>query len=146
MRRRPLALARGCAAGSMPIRMNLVGYLPTAPKLATVEAGGCGGDWTVVNSPGKEVVMLGKTVELPTLDRGHLCLVNFTALNATGEYTLNVGGIGHSPGSFRISPSALNKPFSMALAGFYMARCGQATPALPESDDLVTATQSGRKF
>jgi endoglucanase len=111
-----------------------------------VEAGGCGGDWSVTNSTGNEVVLSGKTAELHTLERGHLCLVNFTALNATGEYRLNVGGIGHAADSFRIGPSALNKPFSMAMAGFYMARCGQATPALPESDELVTATGSGRKF
>lgn len=139
-----VALVRPSAAGTN-IRINAVGYLPTAPKLATVAASACGGNWSIVDVSSGARPLHGNLTDLPTARRGTLCLANFTALSATGTYKLVVQGVGRSP-PFPVGPAALNRPFRMAMAGFYMARCGQAVPPLPESDELITEDSNGRPF
>lgn len=141
------ALAGRCAAGgSLQIRINVVGYVPDGPKLATVAVPSCGGNWSLVDMATGARPLRGTLAALPSASRAPPpCLANFSAITAPGVYKLSVQGVGHSP-PFPVGPSALNRPFRMAMAGFYMARCGQATPPLPESDELVTVDSTGRPF
>jgi len=139
------ALVGACAAGSQPIRVNVVGYLPDAFKLATIAAPVCAGNWSIVDVDTGAHALRGTLSELQSRTRGTLCLANFSALTKPGTYELRVAGLGHTQ-PFPVGPTALNRPFRMAMAGFYMARCGQATPPLEPSDELVLATSKGRMY
>ncbi|KAJ1617564.1 hypothetical protein T492DRAFT_849989 [Pavlovales sp. CCMP2436] len=138
-------LASPAAGSSATIRVNSVGFVPGAPKLATLAISSCGGNWSVVDLKTGDKALEGATLPTRSIDRSTLCLADFSALEKPGKYKLVVSGVGHSP-PLLVGVSALNKPFKMAMAGFYMARCGQATPALPDSEDLVTTSSNGRPF
>lgn len=122
-----------------------MGYVPYGPKLATMAMSVCGSNFSLVDAHTNAAALVGQTVPVLSLERSTLCVANFTSVSATGIYRLVVDGLGTSP-PFPIGINAMNRPFRMAMAAFYMARCGQDVPPLPASEELVTVASSGRPF
>jgi len=126
--------ARG-ADESLQIRLNTVGYLPQAEKKASIAAA-CT-NFTVVRLPGRQTVFSG-AVTGPVLNEDtqeQLYTADFSACHTPGDYELEVPGVGRSA-PFRIAADVYREPFSTAMLGMYLWRCGTA----------VSATYHGQTF
>ena len=116
---------------STAIKVDQVGYKPTAPKLA------------LITRPAKTFVLrragvagnafegtLGPPVVDP--DTGDLVqTADFSALNQPGDYYIEVPGVGRSA-AFRIAPDVYVRTFRLAARAFYGQRCGTAVDLAPE--------------
>jgi len=134
--RPPALLAVGCSllllstqsvrtAESPAIRLNTVGYLPTAAKQASVAAPGT--NFTVVRLADHAVVFTG-SVTAPVLNpatQEQICTAEFSKLAQPGDYQLDVPGVGRSA-PFRIGPDVYREPYKTVMRGFYLWRCGTA--------------------
>jgi len=131
-----LLLNQALGAGeSLRIRLNTVGYLPLAEKKASIAAA-CT-NFIVVRLPGRLPVFSG-TVSGPVLNedtREPLYTADFSACSVSGEYELEVPGVGRSA-PFSIAPDVFREPFSTVMLGMYLWRCGTA----------VSATYHGQTF
>ena len=113
---------------SLQIRLNTVGYLPRAEKKASIAAT-CT-NFTVVRLPDRKTVFSG-TVTGPVLNedtREQIYTADFSACSVTGEYELDASGVGRSA-PFRIAQDVYREPFSTAMLGMYLWRCGTAVSA-----------------
>ncbi|MCS7337343.1 MAG: glycoside hydrolase family 9 protein [Verrucomicrobiae bacterium] len=111
------------------IRLNTVGYLPGAPKIASVAAA-CS-NFSVVQMPEGANVLTGK-VAGPVLNpdtRESLYLADFSCVTNAGVYQLVVQGVGKSA-PFRIGSTVYREPFYVAMRGFYLWRCGTGVAAV----------------
>ena len=116
------------AGESLQIRLNTVGYLPQAEKKASIAAA-CT-NFTVVRLPYRLPVFSG-TVTGPVLNEDTqepLYTADFSACSVAGDYELEVPGVGRSA-PFRIAPDVYREPFSTAMLGMYLWRCGTAVSA-----------------
>ena len=123
------------AGASPPIRLNTIGYLPHAEKKASIAAP-CT-NFIVVRLPSRMPVCYG-TVTGPVLNEDtqeQLYTADFSACSVSGEYELDVPGVGRSA-PFRIGPDIYRDPFSTAMLAMYLWRCGTA----------VSATYQGQTF
>jgi len=123
-----LTLAQAAENGSLLIRLNTVGYLPDAPKQATIAAPGT--TFTVVRLADNSTVLTGK-VTAPVLNHDTqepLGAADFSAVTQPGEYLLDVPGVGRSA-PFRIAKDIYREPYYTAMRGFYLWRCGTAVSA-----------------
>jgi len=131
-----LLLNQALGAGeSLDIRLNTVGYLPRAEKKASIAAA-CA-NFTVVRLPCRLPVFSG-AVTGPVLNEDtqeQLYTADFSDCSVSGEYELDVPGVGRSA-PFRIAPDVYREPFSTAMLGMYLWRCGTA----------VSATYHGQTF
>jgi endoglucanase len=130
-----LTLSTIARADGSPIRLNTVGYLPDAPKHASVAAD-CS-DFRVLRDADAGEALTGKAAT-PSKDGEtgeSLAVVDFSALAAPGVYRLDVPGVGKSP-PFRIGADVYNEPFKTAARAMYLWRCGTA----------VSATHDGQTF
>jgi endoglucanase len=131
-----LLLNQALGAGeSLEIRLNTVGYLPHAEKKASIAAA-CT-NFTVVRLPCRLPVFSG-AVTGPVLNedtKEQLYTADFSDCSVSGEYELDVPGVGRSA-PFRIAPDVYREPFSTAMLGMYLWRCGTA----------VSATYHGQTF
>ena len=130
-----LALSVRAADASGAIRLNTVGYLPLAPKQASIAAP-CT-NFAVVRAADGATVFKG-TVTGPVLDtdtQEQLYTADFSKLKQPGEYQLEVPGVGRSA-PFSVSADVYDKPFYLVMRGFYLWRCGTA----------VSATYEGKTF
>lgn len=115
---------------SSAIRLNTVGYLPTAPKAATVAAS-CDTFRVVRVSDGKTVFEghAGKAFHTPASDTDEqVQIVDFTALSAPGEYRVEIPGVGMSD-AFRVGAEVWDVPFQVVTEAIYLWRCGVAVDA-----------------
>ncbi|MGC4035105.1 MAG: glycoside hydrolase family 9 protein [Chitinophagaceae bacterium] len=105
------------------IRINQLGYYPGAPKIAILVTENAANDFTVVSAATNEAVFKGKLSVL--LQSGNSSLktqvADFSELNATGRFTINVDGL---PASypFTISNNANHAAAVAALKGYYFIR------------------------
>jgi len=132
-----LALPAAQAADSEPIliRLNTVGFLPEAEKLASIAAP-CT-NFSVLRLPDLSVAFTGK-VSGPALnaDTGEqLCTADFSGLKKAGDYQLDVPGAGRSA-PFHIGADVYRDPYYVTMRGFYLWRCGTA----------VSGTHLGKTF
>lgn len=107
------------------VRLNTLGYLPQAPKQATVSAPA--DRFAVVRSVDDAVVLEG-TVTGPVVNEDTdepLYTADFSALIEPGEYRLEVPGVGRSA-PFRVAADIYRDPFYLATRGMYLWRCGTA--------------------
>ncbi len=114
---------------SLQIRLNTVGYPPGAEKKASIAAA-CT-NFSVVRLPGRRPVFSG-TVTGPVLNedtKEQLYTADFSACSVSGDYELDVPGVGRSA-PFRIAPDVYREPFSTAMLGMYLWRCGTAVSAV----------------
>jgi endoglucanase len=108
-----------------PIRLNTIGYLPNAPKQATI-AVPCG-EFTVRRIADGTTVYSGQVtgpVENEDTEE-QLFTVDFSALDEPGDYQLEIAGVGQSA-PFRIDARLYDFPFTTTTRAMYLWRCGTA--------------------
>ena len=118
-----------------PIRLNTVGYLPSAKKQASLASPGR--TFTVVRVSDGATVWQGK-ITGPVLDpdtQEQLYTADFSKLKQPGDYQLDIPGLGHSA-PFQVAADVYRDPFCLVMRGFYLWRCGTA----------VSATNHGEVF
>lgn len=122
-----VAVGTSCLATAQApasIRLNTLGYLPEAPKRATVAAEATG--FAVVRTSDGAEVFTGQVSEArqnPDTDE-RLAEADFSALRVPGTYRLRVGDA-VSP-EFRIDGSLYREPFVLVTRAMYLWRCGMA--------------------
>jgi endoglucanase len=141
-----LILLAGCGAAAQPpsndaaspgiaIKLDQVGYLPGEAKLAMVTASGAAGEFQVRRAGPGPVVQRGRLgPPLTDADSGDTVrLADFSALSETGEFVIEVDGVGAGP-AFRVAPDVFSRAFYLAARSYYGQRCGTAVdlgPAFP---------------
>ena len=112
-------------ADDAPIRLNTVGFLPDAPKRASVAAE-CSDFRAVRDADGGEVLAGKVGPRVKDAESGQsLAVVDFSALAAPGVYRLDVPGVGRSA-PFRVGADVYNEPFKTVTRAMYLWRCGTA--------------------
>ena len=108
-----------------PVRLNTIGYLPNAPKQATIAV--LCGKFTVRRVADGATVYAGNvTGPVDNEDTGEqLFTADFSALDQPGEYQLDVDSVGRSA-PFRIGAKLYDFPFYTVTRGMYLWRCGTA--------------------
>ncbi|MCL6546264.1 MAG: glycoside hydrolase family 9 protein, partial [Bryobacteraceae bacterium] len=115
------------------IKVNQVGYLAAAPKLAMVAAAKPASEFTVRNAANYAVVFKGKLTE-PALDvdsGDNVQIADFSGLKRQGRYYIDVPEAGRS-WEFTIGPNVYARTFYLAMRAFYGQRCGTAVDLGPE--------------
>jgi endoglucanase len=128
------ALGLGAPASPTPaIRVDQVGYLPGAPKVALVVASPAGEAFAVRRAADAAIVFRG-TLAAPIADANsgdRVQAADFSALRATGRYYLEVPGVGVS-WPFAVAPDVYARAFYLVMRSFYGQRCGTAVDLGPE--------------
>ncbi len=128
-----LAACTIAAAANPPdprVRLNTVGFLPDAPKRATIAAT-CDAFRVVRESDGQAAFtghVGAPVVTAPSDTDETVRIADFTALTTPGRYRLEVPGVGQSA-PFAIAADVWNAPFFLATRAFYLWRCGTAVEA-----------------
>lgn len=113
------------AAGAPDIRLNTLGYLPAAPKRASVLTKAKA--FSVIRLSDQEIVLrgeIGSAIRNSDTDE-NLSVVDFSSLNAPGEYRLKIEGSAESP-AFKIAADLYREPFTLVTRAMYLWRCGVA--------------------
>ena len=123
------SMAAGLYAANSDIRLNTVGYLPNAPKKATIIKSGAAtpGTFYIKRSSDNVTVFTG-TVSIPLYnsDTNENCYTaNFSSVTTPGNYYLQAASIGSSP-VFSISEEVYSQVFKDVTEAMYLWRCGTA--------------------
>ncbi len=121
------------ASPTTDIKVDQVGYLPSAPKIALVAAATPAIDFTVRRSSDDSVVLQGK-LSPPAADADsgdHVQAADFSSLRDPGRYYLDVANVGRS-WNFQIAPDVYARAFYLAMRSYYGQRCGTAVDLGPE--------------
>lgn len=115
--------AAGWAANAPAIRLNTLGYLPDAPKHASVAAES--GSFSVVRSSDGKSVLTGKlTSATRNADTGEdLAMADFSSVRTPGEYRVELGS-GEQSATFRIDRDLYRQPLYLTTRAMYLWRCG----------------------
>jgi endoglucanase len=107
------------------VRLNTVGYLPHAPKLATLVSPA--NVFSIVRASDSAKVYEGAVYgPLRNKDtKEELFIADFSAFTKPGEYRVEVMGVGASA-PFRIADDIYTKPFHTVTRGMHLWRCGAA--------------------
>ncbi len=121
----PCAARAAHGGEAPPIRLNTVGYLPDARKQASVS--GAFETFTVVRIEDGGVAFSGSAQgPVHNADTGEdLHVADFSALDARGDYRLEIDGLGSSA-PFRIAGDVFRDAFRLATRAMYLWRCGTA--------------------
>ncbi len=115
------------SVAAAPIRLNSVGYLVNADKVAVFAVGRKGDTFLVRDVAAGREVHRGQLFAIAkrgdTLEP--LYSANFTAVRAPGHYQLQLLDGPSSP-TFEISNDIYNWPFCCVMRGMYLCRCGAA--------------------
>lgn len=112
-----------------PIYKNQIGYLVSSPKIALVSSP-TGLPFEIQEAETKKIVlssMLKLTEPNDAASGSNLWSADFSMIDVTGSYLLNVPGIGSS-GVFRIDNRVYNNLSRQSAAVFYLHRSGTALP------------------
>lgn len=131
-----LSCLSGVGGGQSPapttdIKVDQVGYLPSAPKVVMVAA--ATGTFVVRRVGDAEVVFRGK-LSAPAADANsgdRVQTADFSALKKEGRFYLEVPGVGVS-WPFAIAADAYSRTFYLAMRSFYGQRCGTFVDLGPE--------------
>jgi len=131
-----LAAARfaGGQAATTEIKVDQVGYLPAAPKIALVsQARTNPGKFLVKRTSDNGVVLQGKLgAALHDPNTGDdVQAADFSALREPGRYYIEVPGVGRS-WNFSIGSNVYSRAYQLAMLGFYGQRCGAQVDLGPE--------------
>jgi endoglucanase len=123
------------------IRVNTVGFLPDAPKQATL-AVPCTAFRVVREADSTEVLsgaVTGPVAASPIETGGEtLFVADFSALTAPGRYVLDVPGVGRSA-PFVVDAAVWNEPYRLATRAMYLWRCGVAVHGAWQGQDFAHA-------
>src|SRR5713226_361312 len=115
------------------IKVDQVGYLSFAPKIAFVVSANPAADFTVRSKQDDSLVFQGKlSAPVDDSDTGdRVQAADFTSLVKNGTYYLEVPGVGRS-WDFTIGPNVYARAFYLSMRSFYGQRCGTAVDLGPE--------------
>ena len=119
---------------TLEIKVDQVGYLPNATKVALVSAKKPATEFTVNQAKdGKPVFRGNLSPARDDFDTGdNVQAADFTkAVIKPGTYYVDVPGVGRS-WDFDIAPDVYNKAWRLAMRSFYGQRCGIAVDLGPE--------------
>jgi endoglucanase len=125
-----LLASAACAVAAPPttaIKVDQVGYLPSAAKLAMVVSTAATGDFTVRGSADGAVAFHG-SLSTPARDEDSgddVRIADFTRLQRPGSYYVDVAGVGRSFG-FAIGADVYRRTWYLAMRSYYGQRCGVA--------------------
>jgi len=132
-----LSLAAAAAAfaadPNSAIRLDQVGYLPGAPKLAMVVAQPAASSFSVRRVSDDQAVFTS-SLAAPAYDSNSgdsVQIADFTNLIAPGRYYIDVEGVGRSY-PFDIDSDVYRRAYYLAMRAFYGQRCGTAVDMGPE--------------
>ena len=127
----PADLACASDSASLNIKVDQVGYLPDAPKLAMVAVPA--ETFVVKRASDGATVLDGKlSAAVADKDSGdRIQIADFSSLREPGTYYLEIPGVGRS-WSFSISPDAFSRSYYLAMRAFYGQRCGTDVNLGPE--------------
>ena len=121
----------GAEDGSLQIKVDQVGYLPDATKIAFVTA--AGKVFEVKRATDNIAIFKGvlgpARMDADTGDS--VQIADFTKVREAGTYYLEVEGVGKS-WNFTIKPDAFLHTYYLAMRAFYGQRCGTAVDLGPE--------------
>src|SRR5271157_2392967 len=128
-----LAAPAFAAAPTTDIKVDQVGYLNTAPKVALVSSKTAAAGFTVRAAKNGSVAFRGKlAAAVDDPDSGdRVQAADFTRLTRSGQYYLEVPGIGAS-WEFSIGPGVYSRAWYLAMRSYYGQRCGIAVDLGPE--------------
>lgn len=120
-------------AQTTAIKVDQVGYLPAAPKIAFVVSDSPAAPFTIHRSTDDSVVFRGKlSIAARDPDSGdEVRTADFTSLHTTGSFYLEAEGVGRS-WPFGIAPDVYRRAFYLAARSYYGQRCGIAVDLGPE--------------
>ena len=121
------------AADTTDIKVDQVGYLPDAPKIAFVVSDQDANEFVVRKKTDNKVVFRGKLSQSKAdLESGDkVQTADFTELKEHGDFYLEIEGIGRS-WNFTISKNVYHHAFYLTMRSFYGQRCGTAVDLGPE--------------
>lgn len=105
------------------VRLNTVGYLPDAPKQASVVD--ASGEFTVVRTSDATVVFTGTLApaRLNSDTNEQIAVADFSQLDTPGEYQLRLAS-GTASAPFRIARDVYAQPLFLVTRAMYLWRCG----------------------
>jgi endoglucanase len=109
------------------IKVNQVGYITDAPKIAFVAASATASNFTVRRiADGTAAFSAVASAAVSDPDSGdRVQALDFSGLRRDGEYYIEVSGVGRS-WPFRIGPNVYARAFYLAMRSYYGQRCGTA--------------------
>lgn len=124
-----LLVAAVCAAAppTTAIKIDQVGYLPAASKLAMVVSTAATGEFTVRNAADGAVALRG-ALSAPARDEDsgdEVRIADFTKLERPGRYYVEAAGVGRGF-DFAIGAGVYRRAWYLATRSFYGQRCGIA--------------------
>ena len=121
------------ASPTLDIKVDQVGYLPSAPKIALVASATPATDFAVRRSSDDSVVLRGKLspAEADPDSGDRVQAADFSTLHDAGRYYLDVTNVGRS-WNFQIAPDVYARAFYLAMRSYYGQRCGTAVDLGPE--------------
>ena len=128
-----LAASVFAAAPALEIKVDQVGYLINAAKVALVASKTPAREFTLNQAKDGKVVLNGRLSEpLEDGDTGdRVQAADFTSWIKPGTYFVDVPGVGRS-WDFEIGPDVYAKTWRVAMRSFYGQRCGIAVDLGPE--------------
>src|SRR5271157_2859995 len=126
-----MGTAYAAEVGSIPIKVDQVGYLPGASKVAVVTAAATTFE---VKRASDNVTVFKGTLGPASLDADSgdsVQIADFTKLRQAGTYYLDVPGVGRS-WTFSIRRDVFLHTYYLAMRAFYGQRCGTAVDLGPE--------------
>lgn len=124
---------------TLNIKVDQVGYLPTASKIAMVVAPAA--THFVVRRVGDDKVVFRGELSAPAADPNSgdtVQAADFTGLRQEGRFYLEVAGVGRS-WPFAIAPDAYSRAFYLAMRSFYGQRCGTSVDLGPDFPGYIHA-------
>jgi len=114
------------------IKVDQVGYLTAAPKIAFVVSNSATGEF-IVRRPDGSSAFQGKLSDASAdANSGDsVRTADFSPLRKSGSYYLEVPGVGRS-WEFTIGPNTFRRAYYLAMRSFYGQRCGTAVDLGPE--------------
>jgi endoglucanase len=128
-----LAAPMFAAAPTLEIKVDQVGYLNTASKVALVVSNTLATQFTVKQSKDGKVAARGTLpAPVPDYDSGdRVQTADFSTLIKSGTYYIDVPGVGRS-WDFEIGPNVYAKTWRLAMRSYYGQRCGIAVDMAPD--------------
>ena len=128
-----VCVASAWAAPTTAIKVDQVGYLPHARKLAFVVTPQPATEFLLRSVADSSVSFRGR-LSAPVYDADsgdRVQLADFSAFQTAGRFYIEVPGVGNS-WTFSIAPSVYVRAFYLAMRSFYGQRCGTDVDLGPE--------------
>jgi hypothetical protein len=122
-----LSASYSVSAQTTAIKVDQVGYIPRARKVALIVSDASISDFSIRRIADNKIVFKGKLTP-PAFDPDageNVRAADFTPLSKVGKFYLEVSGVGKS-WDFAIAPNVYSRAYYLSMRSFYGQRCGTA--------------------